>query len=216
VVQPRVAVRVERRAVDRAVLADAEELADDVVELVVGGRDPVVVLAVGLLPVEPDLPRIVGEQVLLGEAVHLGEPERPLADEQAVIGPLHDQPGDGGGVHDVPDRGDRASSVGRAVHDGGIEFDDAFLVRDAAVADGPVLRIGLDDRDAGDRRVERVGAGLEQLHRLLDGPQAVGAGDDDGSSRADRLLGRGADHRRGTQAEGARGEEGSAVQVLFE
>ena len=122
----------------------------------------------------------------LGEAVRPGELQGPLADEQAVVGPLHHQPGDGRGVHDVPERGDGAAAVGRAVHDGGVELDDALLVGDAAVADGVVGRVGLDDRDALDRRVERVGAGLDQLHRLLDGLQAVGAGDDHGPPRPDR------------------------------
>ena len=93
-----------------------------------------------------------------GKPCALANLRAPFADEQAVVGPLHHQPGDGRGVHDVPDRGDRAAAVGRPVHDGGVELDDAFLVGDAAVADGLVVRVGLDDRDPGDRRVERVGA----------------------------------------------------------
>ena len=112
-----------------------------------------------------------------------------LADEQAVVGALHHDPGDGRGVHDVAERGDRAAAVGRAVHHGGVELDDAFLVGDAAVADGVVVGVGLDDRDAFDRGVERVGAGLDQLHGLLDRAQAVGAGDDDGAVRPDGRAG---------------------------
>ena len=96
---------------------------------------------------------------------------------------LHDQAGDGRGVHDVADRGHRAAAVGRPVHDGGVELDDAVLVGETAVADRVVLGVGLHDRHALDRRVERVVPLLDQLHRLLDRPQAVAAGDDD------RLLG---------------------------
>ena len=56
----------------------------------------------------------------------------PCADEQAMAAPLHDQPGDGRRVHDVADRGHRAAAVGRPVHDGGIELDDAVLVGQSA------------------------------------------------------------------------------------
>ena len=61
-----------------AVLADAEELADLGGELGVRGGDPVAVLAVGLLPVEPDLPRLVGQQVGLGEAMRRANLKAPL------------------------------------------------------------------------------------------------------------------------------------------
>ena len=133
-----------------------ERLADEGGHLLVGWRQPVVVGVAGLLPVQPDLPRLVGQQVDLGEAVRAGEPQRPLADQQAMPRALHHQPGDGRRVHDVADRGHRAAAVGRAVHDGGIELDHAVLVGQAAEADRVVLGIGLDDRHPLDRRVERV------------------------------------------------------------
>ena len=141
---------------DRAGDAVGDRLADEGGDLVVGRREPIVLGVVGFLPVEPDLPGLVGQQVDLGEAVRAGEPQRPLADQQAMPGALHDQPGDGRRVHDVADRGHRAAAVGRPVHDGGVQLDDAVLIGQTAQAHRVVLGIGLDDRHPLDRRVERV------------------------------------------------------------
>ena len=57
---------------------------------------------------------------------------RPGADQQAVAGPLHHQPGDGRRVHDVAERRHRAAAVGRPVHDGGVELDHAVFVGQSA------------------------------------------------------------------------------------
>ena len=103
--------------------------------------------------------------------------------------------------------------MGRPVHHRGVELDHPFLVGNAAKADGAVGWVGLDDRDARDRGVKRVGPGPEQLHRLLDGSQAIVAGNHDRLVISDRLGGRGT-QRRGSQAQGAHGQERTAVQRL--
>ena len=56
------------------------------------------------------------------------------------------------------DRRDAAGALLRPVHAARIELDDAVGVRQPAVADAVVGRIELDDVDAGDERVEDVGA----------------------------------------------------------
>src|SRR5207249_11617325 len=53
------------------------------------------------------------------------------------------------------------------------------LVGQAAVADGIVVGIVLDDGDRGDDRVERVSSFLEDVHALIKGAEAVGARDDE-------------------------------------
>lgn len=166
-----VAVGVQGGAVDGAMLADVvrtEEGFDEGGELVGRGRDAVVVSALGFFPVEPDLAGLVGEEVGVGEAVHFGESVGAVADEEAMVGALHDEAGDGGGVEDVAEGGDGAAGVGGAVHDGGVEFDDAVFVGDAAETDGVVGGVGLDNGDAGDGGVEWIGAVLKLTHGFLD------------------------------------------------
>src|SRR5690349_19560716 len=65
----------------------------------------------------------------------------------------------------------------RAVHDGGIKFDDAFFVRQAAVSDSQLVRVVFDGRDAVDDGFERVGAGLHLLYGELAGFEGVRGAD---------------------------------------
>ena len=139
-------------------------------------REPVVPVGHRLLPAQPGLPGLLGQQVLFLEAVGPGESQGALADDQDVVGPLHDQPGHLGRVLDVPQRGHGPGRVGRPVHDRGVELDDAVLVRQPAVADRHVVRVVLDDVHAGDHGVEGIAARLEDLHGLFRGPEAVAAG----------------------------------------
>ena len=112
----------------------------------------------------------------------------PSPTKQTVPGALHHDASHGGGVHDVADRGHRTATVGRPVHHGGIQLDDSVFVGKTSVTDGVVFGIGFHDRNAFDRRVERIIAALQELHRLRDRTQAVAAGDDDRSFPAGRLL----------------------------
>ena len=67
-------------------------------------------------------------EVGLGKALLLGELEGVVADQEHMPGLLHDRAGDGGRVHDVAQGGDAGPAVGRSVHDGGVELDDAVFV----------------------------------------------------------------------------------------
>ena len=117
-------------------------------------------------------------------------------------------------MHDVAQAGHAGAAVGRAVHDRGVQLDDPVLVGRAPEADAMIVRVGLDDGHAGDRRVHRVGPLLDHLHGDLDRLE-VAAGDDDGTLRADRLRLRRADGQRAeAQArEGRRPHEVPPVQV---
>ena len=141
------------------------------------------------------------------------ELERPFADKQAVVGPLHHQPGDGGGMDDVSERGHAASGVGRPVHHGGVELDDPFLVGQPAETHRVVGRIGLDDRHAFDRGVHRVVAGVHQLDRLGHGFQAVGARDRDRPAVSDRSSRRGPQQPGGAEPGNPGGQEVPSMQI---
>ena len=95
-------------------------------------------------PVEPDLAGAFGQEVFLREPISSREPQRAFAGQQDVIGLLHDEACQTRDVPHVADGCDGASAVRRAVHDGGVEFDDAFLIRKAAVADGQLVRVVFD------------------------------------------------------------------------
>jgi hypothetical protein len=109
---------------------------------------------------------LLGEEVLFGEAHLLGELERALADEQAVVGAAEDEQGDLRGVLDVADARDRAGLVRGAVHDGSVELDDAVGVGLAAVADRVIFRVVLDDLDA----LHDAVGGVDALGEKLAGP----------------------------------------------
>ena len=111
------------------------------------------------LPLEPRLARVLGVQIVLDrEAERPGEGGRAGADDQVMIGLVH---------HDLRHLGWRAHALdGRhtagpplgAVHAAGIERHDAVRVGQAAVSDGVLLRIELQDVDPGDERIEHVSA----------------------------------------------------------
>ena len=64
-------------------------------------------------------------------------------------------------------------------HDGGVELDDTVFVGQTAIADRMILGVGFHDRHPLDRRVERIMSGLDQVHRLFNGSQAVTTGHND-------------------------------------
>jgi hypothetical protein len=100
-----------------------------------------------------------------------------LTDQQHVVGQLHDFQGHPRRVLDVTQRGDRTRQMRRAMHHRGIQLDDTFLVRQAAVADRRVLGVGFHAGHSLDNRLKRICAGPYQLVRRLGGGQAVGGGD---------------------------------------
>ena len=83
---------------------------------------------------------------------------RALADQEVVIGDIHHLLRDLGRRSDALDGGDPSRALPGTVHAAGIELDDAVGVRQTAPADAVSVGIELDDVDAGDERVEHVGA----------------------------------------------------------
>ena len=66
------------------------------------------------------------------------------------------------------DRRDRAGASHGAVHDRRVELHDAFSVREATPTDAGLLRIELNDRHAGNERIEHVGSVGHHRKRCLD------------------------------------------------
>ena len=122
-----------------------------------------------LLPVQPQSPGLVGQQILLLEPVSPGEAQGPAADEHDVVGSLHDQLGHPRGVFDVSQGGHCSAVVRRPVHDRGIELDFAVFVGQSAETHAVILGIGLDDIHARDDRVER----REDLDLILLGVKSI-------------------------------------------
>ena len=141
------------------------------------------------LPIQPEFAGFFRDQVFLDlEAHEAGEILRAFADEQVVVGFSHHFFGDERRSADAFDGGDRAGPLERPVHDGGIQLDDALGIGQAAVADAGVLRVGLDDVDAGDDGIEHIGAvgdhfvGAGHTGQTVGvlGMVAVGGGNDQG------------------------------------
>ena len=146
---------------------------------------PLVVRGEVLLPEQPDLARLVREELLVGEPVQGGEPPRAGADQEHVIRRLQHQLRHLARVLHPFQRGDGAGASGGAVHHARVELHHAVLVGDAAISHRHVGGIVLDEVDAGNRGIERIGPRGHLLHRQLDGLEAVDGRD---RHRARRLL----------------------------
>ena len=149
------------------------------------GLQPLVLAGEVLLPEQPDLARLLREQVLVAEPVHRREVPGSRSDQQHVIGRLHHQLRHLRRVLHPFERRDGAGAAGRSVHHAGVELDDPFFVRDPAVPHGHVRGVVFDDVDAGDRRIQGVGALLHAPDGELHRAQAVCGRDGD---RPRRLL----------------------------
>jgi len=88
---------------------------------------------------------------------------------------------------DPLERGDPAGAAFWTVHAAGVELDDTLGVGPAPVADARVLRVQLDDVDAGDQRIQHVVTSHDATKRQFDTglgapvtePVSVGRRDDD-------------------------------------
>ena len=94
---------------------------------------------------------------------------------------------------------------GGSVHHAGIEFDYALFIRQAAVSDGAVFRIEFVDIDTGDNGIERIAAGLKNLHGAGAGSQPILAGDDN-LARMRLGLSRGGSQHGGPRKHGTAGQ----------
>jgi hypothetical protein len=203
-----VAVRIHRIAVDRAVPFGHDHL------FVPGHVDPVVIGAPVGAPVEPALPRPVGEEVLLLEPVGEREPPGALAHQHDVVGVEQHVLGHDAGCLDSLQRADGSRSAGGPVHARCVELDDPVLVRQAAIAHRAVLGVQLLDLHTLDGCVERVDSLLEQCSGLLHSPESVGRRDGDGTCGRPNVYGGRvlADDPRSQH--GAGGEPGGGTQKV--
>ena len=120
------------------------------------------------LPLQPQPARLLGVEVVLDLEAHVArEVLRALADQQVVVGHLEHRLGHQRRRAHAFERGDAAGALRRAVHAARVELHDAVGVRQPAVADAAFGRIELADVDAGDQRVEHVGALGDHVERLL-------------------------------------------------
>lgn len=103
-----------------------------------------------------------------------------LADEHDVIGASEHFQSNGRGCLDILETCDRPGFVGWAVHDGGIELDDAPLVGQPAEADGHVIGVFLDDSDARDDGFGGVPALVHEIPGFGDCSDAVAGSDANG------------------------------------
>ena len=152
--------------------------------------EPVVIGIEVLFPLEPDLAGAIGEQIFFLEAVREGELLGTFADEKHVVGAPTDLESDHRRVLDVFDSGNGPSLMRRAVHDAGVELHHPVLVGNAAITDGHVVGVVLDQLHAMHDGVERIAAAAEHLHCFGDSRNAVAGTDADWAAPA-RLGGTG-------------------------
>jgi hypothetical protein len=147
-------------------------------------------------PLQPALARRVGEELDVRKPVGAREAVGAVADQQDVVGAIHHLQRDLGGIPDVPDPGHRAAQAARAVHHAAVQLDHPLFVGQAAVADGHVVRIVLDEAHPLDGGRHGAPTPSDRGAGLLHGAQPVGTGDGDGdlggrSARAAEERGRG-------------------------
>ena len=158
--------------------AHREERGRFLVDLGLVRSQPIVLVRQVHLPVQPDLPGPFRQQVLFGEAQCSRKVQRPLTDQQHMIGTFHDLQGHLGRMFDIAERRDGTGQMRGAMHHGRVEFDDSLFVRESAVANRRVFWVGLDDGHAFHDRFQRVLPGLNQFVRFPSGGQSVGRRDD--------------------------------------
>ena len=145
------------------------------------------------LPRQPDLPRVLGQEIHFLETLIHREPPRAVADNHHVVGPLHNRFRKTGHILDALYRSDTSRAPCWTVHDTGIQFHYAFFIRQPAVAHGIVVRIIFDHRHGCDYRLERVSTGFQDVHALRQRVQAIRRGNNYRAFR--RRVGR---NREGT------------------
>ena len=127
--------------------------------------------------------RFLGEQIFFFKSERARKFECAFANQEHVVGLLHDGLGDFRGRLDIAQRADRAAATCGSMHAARVQLDDSLFIGQTAVSDAGIARIELDNVDASDHRVKRVAAGLDRLNCLRAAVDAaavpVGAGDGD-------------------------------------
>ena len=119
------------------------------------------------------------QQIHFLEALCHREAARAIAHNHDVIGIFHHGFRETRDVFDAAHGSNGACPVCGTMHDAGVEFDFALFIGQAAVPDGIVVGIIFDDRDDRHDGVERVPVFLENVHALVEGVDAIGAGDNE-------------------------------------
>ena len=123
-------------------------------------------------PVQPQLPRLLRIEVVLNFESHVArEMLCAMADQQMVIGVLHDRFRHQRGIANALQRCNAAGLFSRSMHAAGIELHYAIGIRQPAVANTRVLRIQFDDIDAGNQGIEDILAFGHALECCLDAGQ---------------------------------------------
>ena len=156
---------------------------------------------------------MLGIEVVLDlDAEVAGEALGAGADEQVVVGLVHDQLRDLGRGADALETGHASGAPLGAVHAAGVELHHAVGIGEPAVAHGILFRIELEDVDSGDQGVEHVAPLRHEPPGQLDAgllaavpvPVAVHRGDHHRLDRgaADRWAGQRERHRSGAEEPG--------------
>lgn len=134
-------------------------------------------------PEEPELARVVGEEIFLWEAFGDGEFRCAFSDDHDVGSFFHHGTGELGDVTNVPDCGNASDLARGAVHDAGVEFHDSVLIGKAAESDAMVVGVVFAALADVDGSVESVRAALEHGIGFGDAVVVRLPGDDDRSLR---------------------------------
>ena len=118
------------------------------------------------LPRQPDLSRMIRQQIDLFKSFVHREPLRAIAHDHHVVGSLHHRLRQPRNVFDFLHARHAARAPRRPMHHASIQLHHAVFIRQSAVADRVVIRVVFHNRHRGHRRVQRVAAALQNLHPL--------------------------------------------------
>ncbi len=108
-----------------------------------------------------------------------GESFRAFAHQHDVAGVLHDGLGDERNILDIAHAAHRPGAPRGAVHAAGIEFDHAFLVRQAAQSDAVVVGIVFRTFYHAQRSIEGVAAVFQKCEGVVEIVEPIVGADDD-------------------------------------
>lgn len=115
--------------------------------------------------------RRFGKQHLLLEALLDGELQSAVSYEHNVFRVFHYLPGDGNGILDMLEEGDRSAAL-TVIHDAGVERDMAVDVGHATDSNGAIVGVILDDVDAFFHGIEQAASVVEGFVSPLIGLQS--------------------------------------------
>ena len=151
-------------------------------------RPPPVAGRVIFLPQQPDLARVLGQQILARKSHGHRKPLRAFAHQHHVAGVLHHRFRDQGNILDIAHAAHRPRAPRRPMHAAGIEFDHAFFVRAGRPSPTLVIvRIVFRPGHHQDRGIQRVAALAQMFEGPIEVSKPVVRADDDGTLAGSRL-----------------------------